>query len=104
MAGQVPQPGEINPRRIVQSVRELYEGRSNAVGTVTFTPNATTTVVTAVNCSIESRVALCPTSAAAATEFGAGTWYVSAKGNGTFTITHANSATTGRTYDWHALG
>ena len=104
MAGAVPFPGEKNPIRIVQAIRDLFAGRSNAVGTMTITPNAASTVVTAVNCSIESRVSLTPTSAAAATEYGAGGCYVSAKGNGTFTVTHVNSATAGRTFDWIALG
>ncbi len=104
MAGAVPHANEINIFRIVQAVRDLFSGRSNAVGTMTITPNAATTVVTALNCSVESRVSLTPTSAAAATEMGAGTCYVSAKGVGTFTVTHANSATVGRTFDWIALG
>lgn len=104
MAGTVPHANEVNPLRIVQAIRDLFAGRSNAVGTLTITPNAATTVVTASNCSIDSRVTITPTSAAAATEYGAGTCYVSAKGAGTFTVTHSNSATTGRTFDWHALG
>lgn len=41
---------------------------------------------------------LTPVSANAATEVGNGTLYVSAVTNGAFTITHANSATTGRTF------
>lgn len=104
MAGSVPNPNEKNPLRIVQAIRDLFAGRSNAVGTLTITPNAAATVVTAVNCSIESRVTLSPTSAAGATEWGAGGCYVSAKGAGTFTVTHSNTATTGRTFDWIALG
>jgi hypothetical protein len=45
-----------------------------------------------------------PASANAATEIGNGTMYVSAVANGSFTITHANSATTGRTFLYAIVG
>lgn len=104
MAGNVPQLNETNPRRIVQAIRELFEGRSNAVGTVTLTAGATTTTVTAINCGRESRVFLEPTTANASAERGAGTIYISSVGAGTFEITHANNAQTDRTFFWSALG
>lgn len=104
MAGTVPQPGEINVRRIVQSVRELYEGRSNAIGRVTLAASATTTAVTAVNCGLGSVVLLFPETADAAAEVAAGGLYVSAVGAGSFTLTHANDASTDRTFAWVALG
>ena len=59
---------------------------------------ATTTVVTDKNCAAGSTPLLTPVTANAATEVGNGTLYVSAVANGSFTITHANSATTGRTF------
>ena len=96
--------GETSIERIVQSIRELWEGRSMAVGSVTLTPNEATTVVAAINCGADSKVMLTPRTANAATELGNGTMYVSAVAAGAFTITHANAATTGRTFDWAIRG
>ena len=100
MTGIVPANTERDLGRIVRSIRELYEGRSNATGSFTVTQNAATTVVTAPNCSPDSKVFLQATSANAAAEVGAGTIYVSAKAQGSFTVTHANSATASRTFDY----
>jgi hypothetical protein len=104
MSGNVPIPTEQDPYKIVRAVRELFEGRSNAVGKLTLTANATSTTVTAANCGIGSTVLLTPTSAHAAAEFGNGTIYVSAVANGSFTLTHANNSQTDRTFLYAAFG
>jgi hypothetical protein len=65
---------------------------------VTLTVSVATTTVTEDACASGSTVILTPASANAATEYGNGTMYVSAVANGSFTITHANSATTARTF------
>lgn len=95
-------PGEKEINRVVAVVRQLVEGRSNAVGIVTLTANAGSTVVTAVNCGPNSAVFLFPTTANAAAIVAA--TYVSAVAAGTFTVTHTNSASTGKTFFWVALG
>lgn len=97
-------PVAADSARIVQALKELGSGRSNAVGTATLTANQATTVVAAINCGPDSRVFLMPTTANASAEFGNGTIRISAVGQGTFTITHANSAQTDRTYFWLAVG
>lgn len=91
---------ETDLKKIVLSIHQLAAGRSNATGTVTLTENSATTVVTtqAGTCSTGSVPILIPTTANAATEYGAGTWYISSVGIDTFTITHVNSATAGRTF------
>jgi hypothetical protein len=104
MSGNVPIPTEQDPFKIVRAVRELFEGRSNAVGVLTLTANAASTTVTAANCGVGSTVLLTPTSAQAATEVGNGTIYVSTVANGSFTLTHANNSQTGRTFLYAALG
>lgn len=88
------------------AIQQLAAGRSNATGTVTLTQNAATTVVTTRTgtCSTGSVPILIPTTANAATEFGAGTWYISSVGLDTFTITHVNSATASRTFIYAILG
>lgn len=104
MAGNVPNPAETNLRKIVQGVRELFQGRSNAVGTLTLTANAASTTVTAINCGQDSKVFLTPTTANAASEVGAGTLRVSSVASGAFTLTHANNAQTDRTFFYVCLG
>jgi len=95
---------ESDTLRVNQSIRDLWLGRSNAVGTVTLNVSATTTAVTAVNCGADSKIFLMPTTANAAADIGAGTLYVSVVDRGTFTITHASNAFTDRTFYWLAMG
>ena len=104
MSGNVPIPTEKDPFKIVRAVRELFEGRSNAVGGFALVANAASTSVTAANCGAGSAVMLTPTSAHAATEVGNGTIYVSAVVNGSFTVTHANNSQTDRTFLYAAPG
>jgi hypothetical protein len=94
----VPGITETDLKKIVLAIQQLAAGRSNAVGAVTLATSSATTVVTDKNCAAGSTPLFTPTTASAATEAGNGTMYVSAVTNGAFTITHANSATTGRTF------
>lgn len=98
MTAYVPGITETDLKRIVLAIQQLAAGRSNAVGTVTLATGSATTVVADRNCAIGSTPLLTPTTASAAAEVGNGTTYVSAVANGSFTITHANSATSGRTF------
>lgn len=106
MGGIVLSRAERAVQRIVDAVIQLNQGRSDACGTVTFRANQTTTFVSAVNCSKDSKIALTPITPAAAIEYGAGTWYIAEADvvQGGFTITHANAAGTTRSYFWIALG
>ena len=108
MTAYTPGVSETDLKKVILSIQQLAAGRSNAVGTVTLTQNSATTVVTTEKglCSAANLTEkitgsvpiLVPTTAAAATEFGAGSLYISAIGTDTFTITHVNSATAGRTF------
>lgn len=104
MAGKVPHLQETNMVRIIQAIRDLFAGRSNAVGTVTLDANSTTTAVAAINCGEDSKVFLQPTSASAASELAAGGCYVSSVASGAFTVTHANDTSTDRTFFYVCLG
>lgn len=99
-----PALGETNMSRIIQSIRELWEGRSDAVGTVTLAASVTTTLVTAANIGAGARILLTPQTANAAAALA--TTYVvqSSAGRGKFTLTHANNAQTDRTFGWVAVG
>src|SRR5262245_9446550 len=98
MSGNVPSPTERHPYRIVQAIRELFEGRSNAVGAFTLTANAASTTVIAPNCGSGSTVLCSPRTANAAAELGNGTMYVATVANGAFTVTHANNAQNDRSF------
>jgi hypothetical protein len=98
MTAFVPGITETDLKKIVLALQQLAAGRSNAVGTVTLATGVATTVVTDKNCAAGSTPLLTPATANAATEVGNGTIYVSAVANGSFTLTHASSATTGRTF------
>lgn len=97
-------PDEKDLRRYAYAIQELSSGRSNASKTVTLAANATSTVVNFDNCSAESIPLLVPMTAHAAAEMGAGTVYVSAVANRSFTITHANNAQTDRTFGFVCIG
>lgn len=104
MTAYVPDINETDLKRIIQSLRQLASGRSNATGTVTLATGAATTVVTDANCSSGSVPIPRPTNAASATEYISGNMWVSAVANGSFTITHTNSATAGRTFRYALVG
>ena len=98
MSGNVPSPNETNIFRVVRGIRDLFEGRRNTTGTVTLATVSATTVVNHINFGKDSVPILTPLHANAATEIANGTIYVSARAQGSFTVTHANSATTNRTF------
>lgn len=100
----VLQPEEKNLWRVVQAIIQLTQGRSNSTGVVTLAAGVTVTVVSAVNCSKGSRVFLTPETANAAAALA--TTYIKATDilQGSFTITHANTGTTDRTFGWDARG
>lgn len=98
MTAYVPGITETDLKKIVLAIQQLAAGRSNAVGTVTLTTASATTIVTDKNCAAGSTPLLIPTTVNASAEIGNGTIFVSAVANGSFTITHANSATAGRTF------
>jgi hypothetical protein len=100
----VPGVTETDLKKIILSLQQLAAGRSNAVGTVTLATGSATTTVSDNNCASGSTVLFTPTTANAATEVGNGTMYLSATANKSFTITHANSATTGRTFVYAIVG
>ena len=107
MTAYVPEINEKDLKKVILSLQQVAAGRSNATGTVTLTINVSTTTVTPTqtgSIAAGSTPILTPITANAATEVGNGTMYVSVVANGSFTITHANAATTGRTFLYAILG
>jgi hypothetical protein len=104
MTAYVPGLYETDLKKIVLALQQLAAGRSNAVGSVTLATGSATTTVATPNCAVGSTPILTPASASAAAEIGNGTMFVSTVAKGSFTITHANSATAGRTFLYAILG
>ena len=96
------QPQEKSIYNIVQAIIQLVNGRQNSVGDVTLTPNAGSTVVSFENCSTGCRVFLEPRTAHAAAALA--TTFISAIGQKSFTITHANDAQIDKTFSFLAIG
>jgi hypothetical protein len=92
--------GAEHRRKIANAANNALEGRTNNGGTVTLTANQATTVVSDNRAGDDSVIVFMPTTASAATEVGAGGMYVSARGDSTFTITHANNATADRDFTY----
>ena len=79
-------------RRNAQAIGEVIDGHGNNGGSFVIASTATSTAVTDLKVGPDSIICLMPTNAAGATEFGAGTLYVSARGQGTFTVTSLGTA------------
>ena len=103
-AGLSISPAERNPQVQNQVIRQLIEGRSNALVEVTLTASAASTTVTAPTCGAGSAPIPVPMTAAAAAELGAGTMYVSSVLNGSFILAHANSSVSTRTFRFVVIG
>jgi ethanolamine utilization microcompartment shell protein EutS len=94
----VPGLNETRLAIITQAVREMAEGASNSLGQVTLTPSSATTVVSDPLATSSSHVSLCPLTANAAAALA--TTYISSRGQGAFTLTHASTATVDRTFSY----
>lgn len=81
---------------IATAVNELLKGRANNTGTLTLTANSATTVVSDNRFNSDMVPLLIATTANAATA--TANVYVSARANGSFTLTHTNNAQTDRTF------
>jgi hypothetical protein len=104
MSGYVLAPGETSIPRIVQMVRQLLEGRSNATGSITLTPNATSTLVPALNCGTDSAIFLFPQTANAAAAMATTFVGPSDVSRGQFMIHHASSPNTDLSFWWSSFG
>lgn len=104
MSAAVPGIAETDLKKIVIAIQQIAAGRSNAVGTMTLTASAASTTISDSNCASGSTVIPIPTTANAAAELGAGTMYLSAVANKSFTFTHANNAQVDRTFKYAIVG
>ncbi|MEQ9643515.1 MAG: hypothetical protein RIM84_26080 [Alphaproteobacteria bacterium] len=89
-------------RQIVDALRGLADGRSNAIGEVTLAASATSTVVSDTRVGSGSVILLSPMSASAVS---ADTFvYVQAVSDGGFTLAHDSNAVTDRDFRYAVQG
>ena len=93
---------KVQLQRMAESINGCIAGKLDAVGTVTLTANSTTTVVT--DNRFESNMVPWFTAKTANAAGAVAGMYVSSRGEGTFTLTHANTATTDRTFLYGRIG
>jgi hypothetical protein len=80
----------------------LLRGKLNCTGSVTLTAGATSTTLTDTRIGGSSVILFCPTTSTAAAAMTA--LRVTAKGDGTATLTHNNTADVDRTLDYAIIG
>jgi hypothetical protein len=88
-------------RKLAQSIRGLLNGKMNNVSEVTLVPDATQTVVTALNATANSEILLTPKSASAAAALSS-LWVQ--PGNGEVTLNHDASPATDRVFGLAGFG
>ena len=89
--------------RFVHSVvNGAVQGKLNCTATKTLTANATTTTITDNRITPDSFIGLMPTTANAKNALS--TLYVSARTNGSATLTHASDAATDKTFRYVIIG
>jgi hypothetical protein len=90
-----------DPRAVAEVVNGIMNGKTNNHGSVTLaTGGATTTTITDERIGYGSKIMLMPTSATSSTT----TVYVSAKGKGNATVSHAANSTSNITFDYVVVG
>jgi len=87
---------------LVRVVNALLQGKLNAVGDVTLTANAAATTLTDSRIGPNSFIGFMPTTSNAAGALSG--LYVSARTDGSATLTHANAATVDRTFTYVVIG
>lgn len=104
MSGFTIPQSERDLSRVVFAVRQLTEGRMNAVGRVTLTANDTSTTVSAPTCGADSSVFLFPATTNAASVVASTYVATTDVTPGQFVVTHPSDANSDKTFYWVALG
>lgn len=98
MTIQVLSPQSASALQIATTINEMLKGRGNNVGEITLTANVTTTTIEDIRIKQTMTAVLIPRTANAAAAMT--NVYISAVADGSITLTHANTATLDRTFDY----
>lgn len=77
-------------RQVAEVVRGVMDGKTNNTGSITLTQSATSTTLNDRRIGADSVILFMPLNDKAAQEIGTGGIYISARGQGTATITHGS--------------
>ncbi len=93
-------------RKNAEAINRLYDGKTNATGTVTLTASQATTTLVDKRIGLNTKVYLTPTTANASAEIGAGAIYQTLPNTteGQAVINHANNGQTDRTFGYALFG
>lgn len=91
-------PAGGTPREVAEAINNVFAGRIGLAGEFTLNAGVTSTTIIDNRVTTNSHISYSPNTANASAEIGAGTIYISTYANGSFTVTHANSAQTDRTF------
>lgn len=98
MTIQVLIPQTATALQIATTTNEMLKGRANNVGSVTLTASTTTTTISDIRVKQTMTAVLIPRSANAAAAMT--NVYILTVADGSITLTHANTATVDRTFDY----
>ena len=103
MSVYIPPLGETNVKKLTFALHQLAQGRTNANGQFTLTPNQTTTLTSFVVTSASTFVMYWqPTTANAAAQFA--TMWCTGVTKGQFIIHHASNPTTDQIFNFEVRG
>tara|TARA_R100001082_G_C4365746_1_gene161846 strand:- start:994 stop:1323 length:330 start_codon:yes stop_codon:yes gene_type:complete len=89
-------------RLIANAVNNTLDGKINSTGNITLTASATSTTLTDKRIGLNSVIVLVPTNANS--NSAKANLYVSAKDDGSATLTHSSSSNTDQTFDYVVIG
>jgi hypothetical protein len=93
---------DLHLRLISSSLNNTIDGKVNSTGDITLTASATTTTLTDARIGLNSKIFFMPTTANASTANA--NLYVSARADGSATLTHVSSANTDQTFGYSVFG
>ena len=97
-------PGGGDLRQVAAIVNRMNLGKLNCTGELTLAFAQTSTTVSDPRAGTESVILLVPLTASAAAEQAAGGLYLSARANGGFVVSHADTAQTDRRFGYAIIG
>ena len=104
LKGSVSRRFATGPEGMVQAIHQAMDGKIRSYGETTLAASTAATTLTDARIGPASVITFMPTTANAAAEIGNGTMYVSARTNGSATITHASGASTDRIFGYLVIG
>jgi hypothetical protein len=91
-------------RRCAEAINSLRDGRINSVGAITLTASSATTTLSDRRIGPDSFIDFMPTTANASAALNDGSFYITARADGSCTINHTNDSNSDKTLTFVVLG